>query len=52
MELVGDLYKGLPDAVKSGRVSQAEVDRAVRRVLTLKLQVLGFVSPGTDGPTG
>ena len=49
MELVGDLYKGLPDAVKSGRVSQAEVDRAVRRVLTLKLQVLGFVSPGTDG---
>ncbi len=51
MELVGDLYKGLPDAIKNGRVSVTEIDRAVRRVLTLKLRLLGLVATGTNnGP--
>jgi beta-glucosidase len=42
MELVGDLYKGLPDAMRSGRVSVEVFDRSVRRVLTLKLRLLGL----------
>jgi len=43
MELVGDLYRGLPDAIKHGLISSAELDRSVRRVLTLKLRLLGLV---------
>jgi beta-glucosidase len=50
MELVGDLYKGLPDALRSGRVSLEEFNRSVRRVLALKLQLLGLASAPDNGP--
>jgi beta-glucosidase len=44
MELVGSLYKGFVNSVKTGKVTQAEIDRAAGRVLTLKLRLLGLVS--------
>jgi beta-glucosidase len=44
MELPGDLYKNfLIGDLKTGAVSLATVNRAVRRVLTLKLRLLGLV---------
>ncbi len=49
MELVGDLYKGLPDAIRHGLISMAELDRSVRRVLTVKLRLLGLVSASAPG---
>jgi beta-glucosidase len=51
MELVGDLYKGLPDAIKHGLISLGALDESVRRVLTLKLRLLGRVAEsGNGGP--
>jgi beta-glucosidase len=44
MELPGDLYKNyLFNDIKAGTVSMDVLDRAVRRVLTLKLRLLGLV---------
>jgi beta-glucosidase len=50
MELVGDLYKRLPAAIRSGRVSAGAFDSSVRRVLTLKLRLLGLGSAPADVP--
>ncbi len=46
MELVGDVYmKELPSAIRQGKISQAVVDRSVRRVLTAKVHLLGLGQP-------
>jgi beta-glucosidase len=48
MELPGDLYKNfLIGDLKTGAVSLATLDRAVRRVLMLKIRLLGLV-PTSD----
>ena len=44
MELVGNLYKGFINSVKTGKVTLAEIDRSAGRVLTAKLRLLGLVS--------
>lgn len=43
MELIGSSYKGLVNAVKEGKIPKELVDRSVRRVLKLKIQLLGIV---------
>ena len=49
MELPDGLgYKRLPDLVKAGKVSQAQVDEAVRRILTIKVQSGLFEHPYVD----
>ena len=44
----GAAYKRLPDLVRSGRVSQAQIDAAVRRVLTMKFEAGLFEHPYVD----
>ena len=44
MELVGNLYKGFINSVKTGQVTMAEIDRSAGRVLTAKLRLLGLVT--------
>lgn len=44
----GEAYNRLPELVRSGRVSQAEIDAAVRRVLTLKFEGGFFENPYGD----
>ena len=52
VELVGDLYKGFPEAIKSGQISMEELDRSVRRVLMLKVRLLGLsVAAARSGGT-
>lgn len=50
MELIGNVYKGLLDDVKSGKISQELVDKSVRRVLRLKLKLLGL-APANSAAT-
>ena len=48
IDLMGDAYaQGLPDALERGLVEEAEIDQAVRRILTLK-EALGLF----DDPYG
>ena len=42
MELIGNVYKGLLDDVKTGKISQEVIDKSVRRVLRMKLKLLGL----------
>jgi len=44
MELVGNLYKGFINSVKTGQLTMAEIDRSAGRVLTAKLRLLGLVT--------
>lgn len=44
----GEAYALLPELVRSGRVQQAELDRAVRRVLRLKFEAGLFEHPYVD----
>lgn len=44
----GEAYLLLPDLVKSGRVSQALVDRAVSRILEMKFEAGLFENPYVD----
>ncbi len=44
----GEAYKFLPELVKEGRVSQARIDDAVRRVLTMKFEAGLFENPYVD----
>jgi len=44
----GEAYNRLPELVRAGRVSQAAVDDAVRRVLTLKFEGGLFENPYAD----
>ena len=44
----GEAYNRLPELVRAGRVSQAAVDAAVRRVLTLKFEGGLFENPYAD----
>ena len=44
----GEAYLRLPALVKSGRVSQAKIDAAVRRVLRLKFEAGLFETPYVD----
>lgn len=44
----GEAYAHLPELVRQGRVSQAQVDAAVRRILTLKFQAELFENPYVD----
>ena len=44
----GEAYNRLPALVRAGRISQAEVDAAVRRVLTLKFEGGLFENPYGD----
>jgi beta-glucosidase len=46
-----DAYKHLPELVRSGRVPQALVDQAVRRVLRLKFEAGLFENPFADAAT-
>jgi beta-glucosidase len=49
MDMQSDLYhESLADLVKSGKVSQARLDEAVRRVLRLKFALGLFENPYTD----
>ncbi|HKD23055.1 MAG TPA: glycoside hydrolase family 3 N-terminal domain-containing protein [Rhizomicrobium sp.] len=45
----GDAYATLVDSVHAGRVKMAEIDAAVRRILTLKFQAGLFEHPYADG---
>ncbi len=45
----GDAYATLAASVRAGRVSEKEIDTAVRRVLTLKFQAGLFEHPYADG---
>ncbi|HEX8667445.1 MAG TPA: glycoside hydrolase family 3 N-terminal domain-containing protein [Allosphingosinicella sp.] len=47
----GEAYSKLPELVRSGRVPQALVDQAVRRVLTMKFQAGLFENPYADSAT-
>jgi beta-glucosidase len=44
----GEAYNLLPKLVREGRVSEAQVDEAVRRILTLKFQAGLFENPYVD----
>ncbi|MBB5518981.1 glycoside hydrolase family 3 N-terminal domain-containing protein [Amphiplicatus metriothermophilus] len=44
----GQAFALLPDALKKGRVSQAEIDRAVRRMLKIKFLAGLFENPYAD----
>lgn len=44
----GEAYAHLPALVREGRVSEAQVDAAVRRILTLKFQAGLFENPYVD----
>lgn len=44
----GEAYNRLPELVRAGKVSQAEIDAAVRRVLTLKFEGGFFENPYGD----
>ncbi|WP_068875566.1 MULTISPECIES: glycoside hydrolase family 3 N-terminal domain-containing protein [unclassified Phenylobacterium] len=44
----GEAYNRLPELVRAGRISQAEIDAAVRRVLTLKFEGGFFENPYGD----
>ncbi len=44
----GEGYVHLPELVKAGRVSQAQVDAAVRRILNMKFQAGLFENPYVD----
>ena len=46
-----DAYKHLPELVRSGRVPQACVDQAVRRMLRLKFEAGLFENPFADPAT-
>jgi beta-glucosidase len=51
MELVGHLYKGaLSDALKANRISIDLVNRAAKRVLCAKIQLLGLMTPTPTPP--
>lgn len=43
-----DAFKHLSELVKSGRISEAQIDTAVRRILTLKFQAGLFENPYVD----
>jgi beta-glucosidase len=45
----GDAYATLATSVRAGRVSEKEIDTAVRRILTLKFQAGLFEHPYADG---
>jgi beta-glucosidase len=50
IDMMSDAYRrGLPDALKRGLVTMAEIDAAVRRVLTLKEQLGLFDDPYRRG---
>jgi beta-glucosidase len=52
IDMMADAYRrGLPTALKRGRVSMAEIDESVRRVLTLKEQLGLFDDPYRRGAT-
>ncbi|HET7817413.1 MAG TPA: glycoside hydrolase family 3 N-terminal domain-containing protein [Sphingomicrobium sp.] len=44
----GEAYAHLPALVREGRVSEAQIDAAVRRILTLKFQAGLFENPYVD----
>jgi beta-glucosidase len=44
----GDAYKRLPALVRSGRVTEAQIDAAVRRILTMKFEAGLFEHPYVD----
>jgi beta-glucosidase len=46
-----DAYRFLPELVREGRVSQAEIDAAVRRILRMKFQAGLFENPYVDAAT-
>src|SRR5260370_7987809 len=51
MEMVSrDFNKHLPDLLRSGQVSQATIDEAVRRILRIKFRLGLFEHPYVDEP--
>jgi beta-glucosidase len=53
IDMMSDAYaKGLPEALRSGRVSMVEIDASVRRVLALKERLGLFDDPYRRGATG
>lgn len=44
----GEGYNALPELVRQGRVSQAQIDAAVRRILTMKFEAGLFEHPYVD----
>ena len=44
----GEAYRHIPELVREGRITQAQVDAAVRRILTLKFQAGLFENPFVD----
>jgi beta-glucosidase len=44
----GEGYNALPDLVRQGRVTQAQIDAAVRRILTMKFEAGLFERPYVD----
>ena len=47
----GEAYINLPELVRTGRVKPAEIDTAVRRILTMKFQAGLFENPYADEAT-
>jgi beta-glucosidase len=47
----GEAYATLPELVRSGRVSEAQVDEAVRRILAMKFEAGLFENPYADART-
>lgn len=45
MELIGSVYKSLPDSIKAGKLPMAVLDRAALRVLKSKIELLGLTAP-------
>jgi beta-glucosidase len=45
MELVGNVYKTLPDSIRVGKLSVDVLDRAALRVLESKIALLGLAAP-------
>jgi beta-glucosidase len=47
MELIGNVYKTLPDSIRAGKLSVDVLDRAALRVLESKIEILGLAAPDT-----
>lgn len=48
MTMFNSAYATLPDAVEAGRVSEADLDKAVARILTVKFELGLFENPYVD----
>lgn len=48
MGVTAPSYRSLPEALKAGRISQAQLDEAVRRILEMKIRMGLFDNPYAD----